>query len=221
MLMHQDTVRLASTVEDFNIPKPKTLIEAETLHQAALALQAEVYAEVEPNSYDLTVKNLRDLHTALVTWPSHAGRASASDLLVQRAEGKVSDEWDWFAATMFESLRAPFDKAAAAYVGGDEKSLPALMTLATARDILTRVHKATLRTPLLEANTRIIDPVSARHALYVMPIATRDIERYGTDWFKAVRGMDGVTIKWLTPADQVAMDAVLPQEMRTREGIKV
>jgi hypothetical protein len=221
MLNHIDTIRLNSAAEDFTITKPKTLIEAEALHLAAVALQTEVYDEIAPNAYDITIKNLRDLHTALVTWPSHASRASASDLLVQRAEGKVSDEWDWFAATMFESLRAPFDKAAAAYVGGDEKSLPALMTLATARDILTRVHKATLRTPLLEANTRIIDPVSARHALYVMPIATRDLERFGSDWFKAVRAMDGVTIKWLTPADQVAMDAVLPQEMRTREGMKV
>jgi hypothetical protein len=221
LLIHIDTVRLASTCEDFNIPKSKTLIEAEALHLAAVALQTEVYDEIEPNSYDLTIKNLRDLHAALVTWSSHAGRASASDLLLQRAEGKVSDEWDWFAATLFESLRAPFDKAAA-YTKGAEKSLPALMTLARARDILAKVNKATtLRTDALEPATRVLDVVSARHALYVVAHFTQGLERYGSAWFEAVRGLDGVTLKWMTPADQTAMDAKIPQEMRTREGAKV
>jgi hypothetical protein len=95
------------------------------------------------------------------------------------------------------------------------------MALAETRDILAKVHKATTRTDMLETNTRIIDVVSARHALYLVTNATRNLGRYGADWFEVVRGMDGVTIRWMTPADQVAMDNVLPQEMRTREGVKV
>jgi hypothetical protein len=222
MLQHIDITRLASTVDGFKIPRPMSLKAAETLQQAAVALQTEVYTEVEPNSYDVAIENLRDLHAALVAWPSHAGRAAASDLLVQRAEGKVSDEWTRFAMTLFESFRGPFDKAAARYAEGDEKSLPALTTLARARDILANVHKATtLRTPALETSTRVLRVVSVRHALYLVTNHTRGLERYTPEWFAAVRGIDGVCISWQSVPDQEAMDKVLPQEMRTREGAKV
>jgi hypothetical protein len=122
--------------------------------------------------------------------------------------------------SLFEAFRGPFDKAAAAFVKGDEKAVTALTTPAQARDILANVHKATTRTDNLEKMTRVLDVVSARHALYLVGNATRGLDRYGSDWFKAVRRIDGVTIKWMTHADQVAMDARIPQEMRTREGMK-
>jgi hypothetical protein len=224
MLINQDITRLNITCEDFNIPKPKTLTDAETLHKAAVALQTEVYAEVEPNSYDLTVKNLRALHAALVSWPSHDSRGEAANLLAQRANGYVMDEWNRFAHALLvgDLLRSPFNKAAAAYTGGDETALPALIALAQTRDILASANKATtLRTDNLDPQTRILDVVSARHALYVVTHATQGLERFAQAWFEAVRDLDGVTIRWMSPADQVAQDKALPQEMRDREGVKV
>jgi hypothetical protein len=94
MLLHIDHVRLASAADDFGLAMPKSLTDAEALHTAALALLAGVHAEAEPNVYDITLKNLKDVHTALVAWPSHAAREEAAARLVQVAAGKVQRRMD-------------------------------------------------------------------------------------------------------------------------------
>jgi hypothetical protein len=81
--------------------------------------------------------------------------------------------------------------------------------------------RPTLRTDALDQSTRVLDVVSVRHALYLVTNATRNLERYSPAWFEAVRALNGVTIRWMTTADQVAQDKALPQEARDLEGTKV
>jgi hypothetical protein len=230
MLLTHQTHALNAACEDYNIPLPDYVLAAQDLKAAVAALYAKVGAETPPTTNGVTTKTLEATFKALLAWPGHDARLAVADRLTQVGETAVIDAWTRFSQVLMEELRVPFDKAAIAYVAGgtlpytavDQVALTTLMDLARVRDIFAGMSKPPdLRTTLLEQATRVLDVVSARHALYVLTNKTRGLDRYGADWFAAVRLVDGVTIRWMTPADQVAMDKVLPQEMRTREGAKV
>lgn len=46
--------------------------------------------------------------------------------------------------------------------------------------------------------------------MYGVTHATQGMDRFGPDWFKAVRTISGVTIRWMTPADQIQMNTTIP-----------
>jgi hypothetical protein len=223
MLLTHQTHALNAACEDYAITKPDYLLDAEKLKVATAALLVKVQAGTAPSTNGLTVKTLDSVFAALLSWPGHDPREAVANQLTQVGETAVVDAWTRFMGVLMEALRAPFDTAATAYTGGDENAaLTTLVTLARVRDIFAGMSKPpTLRTTLLEQQTRVLDVVSARHALYLVTNATRGLERYSPAWFAVVRGLDGVTIRWQSAADQTAMDAHLPQEMRTREGAKV
>jgi hypothetical protein len=133
--------------------------------------------------------------------------------------------WMRFSRPLMEALRVPFDTAAAAYMGGDQGSLPTLCALGQIRDLLAEGWTPPLKnsrdvTALQvrsqadggewERSIRVLDVGSVILAERLLPNATRGTTRLQPEWFAAALSVPGVKIKWQTPIDQVAMDWRLP-----------
>jgi hypothetical protein len=151
-----------------------------------------------------------------------------ADLIAARAAHDKAAElaaWARFSRPLMEALRAPFDTAATAYMGGNQGSLPTLCALGQIRDLLAEgwpppltnhgnVTTLQVRSQAdggeWERSIRVLDVGSVLMAECLLPDATRGTTRLQPDWFAAVLTVPGVKIKWQTPTDQVAMDWRLP-----------
>jgi hypothetical protein len=143
-----------------------------------------------------------------------------ADLVAARlAQDKPAElaAWARFSRPLMEALRVPFDTAATAYMGGDQRSLPTLCALGVVRDLLaegwpppTLQVRSQADGGEFERSIRVLDVGSVLCAERLLPCATRGTTRLQPDWFAAALSISGVKIKWQTPTDQVAMDARLP-----------
>jgi hypothetical protein len=127
------------------------------------------------------------------------------------------DAWFCFCVPLMELLRMPFDHAADAYTGGDETALPDVVYLAQVRDILTEVVDPPTLQPRTEGGRefertcRVLDVGDVIGAEHLLPNVTfAGKTRHTPAWFAAARNLTGCRIRWMTPADQVAMDKRLP-----------
>jgi hypothetical protein len=135
--------------------------------------------------------------------------------------------WMRFSRPLMEALRAPFDTAATAHMGGDQTALPTLCALGQIRDLLAEgwpppitnngdVTALRVRSQAdggeFEKSIRVLDVGSVIMAESLLPCATRGTTRLSPAWFAAVLSLsiNGLRIKWQTPTDQVAMDWRLP-----------
>jgi hypothetical protein len=211
MLYGQDITQLRIVCEDYNIPLPDYVIAAQDLKAATAALYVKVQSETPPTTNGVTTKTLEATFKALLSWPGHAAREAVATQLTQVADTAEVDAWTRFSQTLMEQLRAPFDEAAAAFTGSDGPALVTLTELGRARDTLTHASKPPdLWTTQLEESTRVLYPTNAEVAMYGVRHATQGMDRFGAEWFKAARLVQGVTLRWMTPLDQVAMNVTLP-----------
>src|ERR1035437_5352720 len=137
-----------------------------------------------------------------------------ADLVAARlAQDKAAElaAWARFSRPLMEALRVPFDTAAAAYMGGDQGSLPTLCALGQIRDLLAEGWTPPLKnsrdvTALQvrsqadggewERSIRVLDVGSVFMAERLLPLATRGTTRLSPAWFAAALSVPGVKIKW-------------------------
>jgi hypothetical protein len=202
---------LANACDSFKIKLPPRIIDAGKLVDATQALAAEIRAEAPPDPYTLTPANLPALHSAMVSWPSHADRLAAADRLAQvAANDHLLAAWDAFSAALLELFRQPFDAAVARLIAGDSTALEPVQHLVRVRDVLANVApRAKVRSDAFERVTRLLVVPSYEVALNSVRFRTEGTEPYSAAWLDAVQALD-CTIAWQTPADQEAADRITP-----------
>ncbi len=217
MLYGQDITQLRIVCENYDVALPDYVLAAQDLKAATAALYVKVDAETAPTTNGVTTKTLEATFKALIAWPGHDARMAVADQLTQVADTAENDAWARFSQTLMEQLRAPFDEAAAAFTGSDGPALVTLTELGRARDTLTHASKPpTLWTDQLEQGTRVLYPANAEVAMYGVRHATQGMDRYGADWFKAARLVQGVSLRWMTVSDQIQMNATIPHAKPAR-----
>ena len=218
MLLRIQCQVLATAVNNCKIAIPKSITEAEAVHDAAVDLLNKIKGEVEPDIYSVNLKNLDATFTALLSWPSHAARFEIANRLERTTDQAIIQAWQIFCTELMEKFRAPFDEAASKYMAGDKTVVPALTELGKVRDILKLVTGSVkLRSDHFEVYSRVLTIPSEKTSMEKIPQVLgnpySNVEgRYESAWFAAVTSLPGVRLEWHSPADQIALDAAMPNK---------
>jgi hypothetical protein len=217
-MQEQDQHRLSAACEDFGVPIAKAITDAGALLGAARKLLAATRAETAPDPDSLTIKNIGEVHAAMVAWPAHAERVAAAERLAAVAASKLAAAWAGFVPTMLDLFRAPFDDAANRVLAGDACAVPELQQLDGIRDILANNgRRAECRSVVVERVTRLLTVPSHDVAMNRLRLRTEGIERLTVAWCRHAVDL-GCQIKWQTPAEQEAADRILPESVPVPAG---
>jgi hypothetical protein len=216
-MQEQDQHRLSDACDNFGVPIAKAITDANALRDAAQELLAATRAETAPDPDSLTAKNLRELHAAMVAWPSHVDRVAAAERLTAVAASKLAAAWAASVPALLTAFRRPFDNTAARVLAGDGSAVPELQQLDAVRDTLANTNRARCRSEVLERVTRVLVVPSYDVALNKVRMRTEGIERLTVAWCRHAADL-GCQIKWQTPVEQEAADRMLPESVPVAAG---
>ncbi|MCR6491712.1 hypothetical protein [Cellulomonas sp. P24] len=226
MLNTQTINALRGACDEFNVPVPAVVLEADALNDAAVNLLNSIRTETAPDLSGLTVKNLKATHEQIVAQGSHDAREQAAAVIVQQAASRLTDAWHQSTTALMAAFREPFDRAAEIFttnlrvLGGNVDAVRAiddsqhgeyralmsaaadLATLGRLRDGLASAHLADVGNPKIERLGRVLTLPDLDVATRKIPAKVEGLGRFEPKWWAALAGIDGVVIKWHTPAEQ-------------------
>ena len=226
MLSTQTINMLRSACDEFGVPIPSVVLEADALNDAAVDLLNSIRVETAPDLSALTLKNLKRTHEQIVAQGSHDAREQAAARIAKQAATQLEDAWHQSAMALMEAFRDPFDCAAEIFtsnltvLGGhvdavraidDEqhaeyKALTAaaadLYTLGNLRDGLATYVNRDIGHPVIDSLGRVLTLPDFDTVTRKIRARTEGLGRFEPKWWAAVASLDGVVIKWHTPAEQ-------------------
>lgn len=228
MFNNHQVSQLAICADQFKIAIPKTIIDATTLHDAAVAFHRGIQSEREPQIGSINIKNLETVHERLVAWPSHSERERFSLKIEQHTESARVQAWEAKCLLWLESFRQPFDDAAAMFIkcltelGGLQDAESAELAIKNYQHESHRLLMSSAADLQTLANLRnVLDgPVKfdAGHigisvlgrVLTLPPLGAFEILKsrlsreapYELKWWAIAATFKDVAIKWHTPSEQ-------------------
>jgi hypothetical protein len=126
-----------------------------------------------------------------------------------------------FKTVLMDKLAVPFDKAASEFMAVYDGAAPNVQdpaTVATLADLVRlrdkiapgRVGDATPANSGLDLPTRCATLPCKEVNLVTLPGRTHAMQRGSLEWLNAMLSVDGVRLKWLTPAEQNEHTVALP-----------
>jgi len=232
MLSTNSVVLINEACTRFSIPLPKAVVAADALHSAAVDLLTDIRAETAPDLETLTIRNIKDTHTAMVLRTTFQTRERAAVEIEGLTATKSVYAWHLACTALLEAFRTPFDKAAGTFVtalktldgnvdpklaidAGLHSEYRALTTSAADLSVLAIVRDAIATSVPFDSGHPDLDKIGR---ITTIPDA-RTLGRrlpgtatYRLDWFVELAGVPGVVIKWHTPSEQQTYRA-LPSDL--------
>jgi hypothetical protein len=212
---------LTTAAETFAVAKPDYLLEAEAFLAAATKYRTEVETAAQPTLEGVTAKNIGKKIDAILAAAQHGERLTLATRVESIANGDVETAYMRFAGVLMTALAEPFDKAAQKFMAvydraPDAPQDPALVAtlgeLVRLRDEMApgRVGDATPTNGALDLPTRCALLPCKDVIAVTIPARTRMLQRGSLEWLNAMLSVEGVRLKWHTPAQQAAHVASLP-----------
>lgn len=226
MLTTRDTQIIAGACDTFKVARPKYVVDAQKLVDAAGTLVADTAAETVPDLGTLSLENMRAIHAQMSTISTKPERLGAAVKIQSQAQQALLIAWMRASSGLLEAFRAPFDKAVGRFtqaltdLGGDLDASRAVASgrhkehaaltqaaadlgdLARVRDALALASTLDVGHPVLEREGRILTFPNGDSVINTLSSRTQGAGRYEAPWFAAVLGIPGVRIEWHTPAEQ-------------------
>lgn len=223
MFLNQSVQEIKRAVEEYKIAIPKTVIEAEALHDAAVELLSATRSEIAPVIDNVNIKNLKVIHAESVAWPLHDDRVAVAVKIESSTEAKRLWAWQAVSPIWMEAFREPFNDAAGLFVkslnelGGAVNAELAiksyqvdahrfLVSAAAELETLARLRKLLAVAMPFDSGR---DDVSALGRVLTLPnmAAVMKIKgsihrEFSIEWFAQTLTIEGVEIKWHAPKDQ-------------------
>ena len=203
---------LEGACNNYGITISERITDAEKLHQATTDLVATIRAEVEPDIYALTLKNLDSTFAALLSWPSNSVRLATATRLERTAAQFIIEAWQEYAGELMEAFRQPFNDAATRFTAGDKTALDVLNELGRARDALALALPANVRNRQYDELSRCLFIPSVKTLVEKMPVRSDVLRRQEGEWWTLALKVPGVKLQWNSPEDQLNIDKAMPNK---------
>lgn len=209
--MSMDRFFLANAAEDYKIEIPDYLAEAKGFLAAATKYRTDLEALGAPTLAGVNAKTIVKTIDAVLAFAQRGDRLVLAAQVEHIADGLLEDAYARFKQVLLIELAAPFDKAAAEFMAvydrtpdarQDPATLATLGELVRLRDLLApgRVGDATPANSGLDLPTRCATLPSKEVILVRLPGRTHGLQRGSLEWCNAMLSVDGVRLKWHTPA---------------------
>jgi hypothetical protein len=212
---------LSNAAETYGVAKSADLVAAEAFLDAATKYRTEVEALEQPTLEGVTAKTIARKIDAILAAAQHSERLTLATRVETIADGLLTDAYARFKGILMIDLAKPFDEAAsrfmAVYDGAaphvqDPATVATLGELVRLRDQMAgRVGDATPSSDGFDLPTRVaVLPCKDVIAVKV-PHRTHGMQRGSIEWLDAMLSVEGLRLKWHTPAQQAAQVAALPR----------
>jgi hypothetical protein len=209
---------LDNVAETYGVTLPEWFVEAKTFATASTKYRVEVEAVVPPTLAGVTAKTFAKRIDAILAAAQHDERLRLAAEVERTAGGLLVAAYARFAGVLLTELAEPFNAAAEAFMAAyDSNATPTPEVVATlgelvrVRDVMAnRVGDATPTYPAADLPTRCATLPHLTVLAVALPKATHALTRGSVEWCNAMLGVDGVRLKWLSPAAQSAHVASLP-----------
>ena len=211
---------LSTAAETFAVAKPDYLLEAEAFLAAATKYRTDVEKAAQPTLEGVTAKNIGKKIDAILAAAQHGERLTLATRVESVANDDVETAFERFKLILMTELAAPFAQLAAAFMvaydrAPDAPQDPALVAklgeLVRLRDLMAgRVGDATPTYSAADLPTRVATLPCKDVLAVAVPARTHGMQRGSLEWLNAMLSVEGVRLKWHTPAQQAAHVASLP-----------
>jgi hypothetical protein len=216
-----ERIILSGAAETYNVEIPTYLAEALAFLAAATKYRTEVEQTAQPTLEGVTAKTIGKKIDAIIGAGDHVERLTLATRVETIANGDVETAYMRFAGVLLVELAKPFDEAAQKFMAvydraPDAAQDPALVAklaeLVRVRDQMApgRVGDATPTNGALDLPSRCALLPCKDVIAVTIPARTRMLQRGSLEWLNAMLSVEGVRLKWHTPAQQAAHVASLP-----------
>lgn len=226
MYLIQDTQTIDCACDTYKVTRPKYVLDAQKLAEAADKIVADTNTETVPDLGALSVENISEIHTQMSTISTKPERLAAAHKIQAETQQGLIAAWSRAGGDMIEAFRKPFNDATACFtealsdldgeldagraIAKGHHKAHASMTraasemaeLAKARDVLAITSKVDVGHSGLEREGRILTFPDFNTMLNTLKFRTQGTGRYDASWFAAVLNIPGVDIVWNAPGEQ-------------------
>ena len=222
--MSMDRYLILNAADTYDIAHPDYLVTALTFLEAAKSYQAKVAALTVPTLDGVNATNIAQTIDAVLAFAQQAERLTLATRVVAIADSAVESAIMRFEVVLMTDLAKPFDEAAEAFMAvydsnptapQDPATVATLCALIRLRDQLG-ARSSRIRNDLpgdmydLPTRVTVLPSKDIFHAK--IPVRAGHLRHDSIEWVNAMLSIDGVRLKWQTPAQQAAQVASLPRE---------
>jgi len=220
-MSNMEGILLAGAAETYGVTIPDYLVTAKAFLDAATKYRTEVEALEQPTLEGVNAKNIGVKVDAVLAFAQRDDRLALAVRVEHIADGDVETAYMRFKLVLLTELAKPFDKAAAEYMavydrapdGAQDPALVATLGgLVRLRDQMApgRVGAATPRHSGADLPTRCATLPYLDVLAVKIPHRTHALERGSLEWLNGMLSVEGVRLKWQTPAQQAAQVDAMP-----------
>ena len=219
--MNMERYFLDNAAETYGVTVPGYLADAKAFLDAATTYRTEVEQTAQPTLEGVTAKTIGKTIDAILAAAQRGERLTLATRVETIADGLLTDAYARFKLVLMTDLAAPFDKAAVEFMAvydraPDAPQDPALVAtlgeLVRLRDEFAgRVGQSTPQGDAYDLPTRCAVLPYRDVIAVTVPARTHALQRGSLEWLNAMLSVEGVRLKWHSPAQQAAHVAALPQ----------
>jgi hypothetical protein len=220
----QERFLLAAAAETYSVTLPEYLVTAKAFLAAATKYRTETEALAQPTLDGVNAKTIAKTIDAILAADQHDDRLALAVRVERNADSLLETAYARFKGVLLTELAKPFDQAAAEFMSTydrapdapqDPATVATLGELVRVRDLLHpgRVGGGTPTHSGADLPTRCAT-LPCKDVLAVkLPARTHALQRGSLEWCNAMLSVDGVRLKWQTPAQQAAQVDALPMKV--------
>ncbi len=212
---------LANAAETYGVALPDYLTTAKALLEAAETYKADVAALTPPTLEGVTAKTIAKTIDAVLAFAQRDDRLKLASRVEAIADAAVEFAYMRFQETLMTDLAKPFDKAASKFMAvydanphaaQDPATVATLCDLIRLRDQMAgRVGASTPTGDLYDLPTRVTTLPNKDVLARKIPVRVGNLRHDSVEWLNAMLSIEGIRLKWQTPAEQAAHIATLPR----------
>lgn len=204
----------ALAAETYGVPVPDYITKAQALLDAAQKYKADLLALEAPTLNDVTPTTISKRVDAVLAFAQRDERLALANRIEAAADTEVETAWCLrFKLTLMTDLAEPFDEAAQAFMDvydnddpnahQDPAVVATLGELVRLRDLLTSGRRGDgLPGEMYDLPTRVTVLPDQDAITRKIPVRVGNLTRGSIEWLNAMLSIDGVRLKWHTPAQQ-------------------
>ncbi len=211
---------LTQTAENYGIPIPDYVADAQELVDAATAYRLELTQMTEPSIGAVTPLTISATVDGILAYDQRDRRLELARRIETEATTRLDAAFGRFRGVLLTALAEPYDHAAVMFMDAyDTHTEPAPWTVATLADLI-RVRDALagrvgegLPGNGYDLPTRIATYPDHHSILNRQRLRTEGMSRGSRQWLDALLSIPGVRLKWQTPSEQAAHIEALPADI--------
>ena len=211
---------LSTAARTYGVTKPDYLLEAEAFLAAATKYRIEVETAAQPTLAGVNAKNIAKRIDAILAAAQNGERLTLATRVEVIANGDVETAYMRFQGVLMTALAKPFDELASRFMAAydsapdapqDQALVAKLGELVRVRDQMAgTVGQSTPQGAAYDLPTRCALLPYRDVIAVTVPARTRMLQRGSIEWLRAMLSVEGVRLRWNTPAQQAAHVAALP-----------